>query len=98
LFFTNTVTLNPGSPPTASELTSGINTDDRFVLILRVPAGYIASGQSVRIGGSGVGQSSGYTLDSQASEVTLTVEGAKVYGIIASGSSGIPVDVLAYSA
>lgn len=94
MFFAGTISV--GS--VAAELTNGIDTADRYVLVVRVLPSTLSAGAFVRIGTSGVASSSGFSLDANQPQVTFTIEGDKVYGIIAGGGSGATVDVLAYSA
>lgn len=94
MFFAGTVF--PGT--TATELTSGVDTADRYVLVIRAVPATLGTGASVRIGTSGVGTTSGFSLDANQPQITFTVEGDKVYGIVATGSGSPAVDVLAYSA
>lgn len=90
MFTAKTVSLSNTS---ATEITAGINVDQDLILLLRNTN---SANASIRIGDANVTSGSGFTLDTQQQEVTVTVCGDKVYAI-ATSSNGGSVDVLAYS-
>lgn len=88
-------TVNLTSNTSAVELTSGVDTDQEFELVIRA-RNISPAGQEVFIGNASVSFGGGYALDASSPTITMRLTGEKVYAVLVMAGSAA-VDVLAYS-